>query len=215
MIADPPWQKYISFPENRFLTSVGLVSLAWSGKILPMAAGKPSGPRLEPIRTSRLRLDLIPPRRAEEWFALREKSGVSRFHHWTPVDVLEVHWFLHSFSRNGEVTAGEWKQLGIYLRENGALIGDCGFRPERDGEAEIGYTVAPEFRRRGFAAEAVKALAGFLFDDLGIKRIIARTVPDNLPSIGLLEKMGFRRDRNAGETISMNGKEIPVLVYYL
>jgi len=179
-----------------------------------MAVSTPECPEFQPLSTPRLRLDLIPSRRAAEWFDLRNRSGAGRFHRWTPVDVLEVHWFLHSFSRNGKITPGEWKQLGIYLRENDTLIGDCGFRRESNGEAEIGYTLAPEFRRRGFAAEAVEALIDCLFTRLGIKRVTARTIAENRPSLGLLEKLGFHLDKDAGETISLNGKETPVLMFY-
>jgi len=145
--------------------------------------------------------------------ALRQNPEVSRFHHWSPADELEVHWFIHCFSDSFRIVPGEWKQLGVFRREDNAIVGDCGFRVNDDGEAEISYTVAPEFRRRGFASEAVSALVDSLLSRPKITCAIARITPDNLPSAGLLAKLGFARDPNLSKTITTNGRTIPVLVF--
>jgi len=58
---------------------------------------------------------------------------------------------------------------------------------------EIGWRIAPAFQRRGYAEEAAQlALAfGFGREGLGLREIVAFTVPANLASRGLMAKLGF------------------------
>lgn len=84
------------------------------------------------------------------------------------------------------------------LREEATAVGDAGFkgRPDRDGTVEIGYGVAPGFRGRGFATEAVRALAGWAFTHPEVKRAVAECSPENAASIRVLQKSGFRLVRS-------------------
>jgi [ribosomal protein S5]-alanine N-acetyltransferase len=57
--------------------------------------------------------------------------------------------------------AQPWLLRTIVLREpERRLIGHIGFHepPGPDGKAEVGYSVWPDYRRRGYALEAVEAL---------------------------------------------------------
>lgn len=73
------------------------------------------------------------------------------------------------------------------------LVGLAGFKgfPDEEGTVEIGYSILPERRRRGYASEAVRALVAFAFADDRVRRVVAETLPDMSPSIGVLEKCGF------------------------
>ncbi len=84
------------------------------------------------------------------------------------------------------------------------LIGNCGFKgaPVR-GAVEIGYSVAPEHQRRGYASEAVCGLLRFAFADPTVQRVLAETFPDLIPSIGVLRKSGFRRVQGSSEPGAM------------
>lgn len=64
----------------------------------------------------------------------------------------------------------------------------------RNRSAEIGYVLAPDGRGKGFAKEAIRLLAGFLFDGLGLNKVYAQTASFNTSSIKLLESSGFQRD---------------------
>lgn len=74
------------------------------------------------------------------------------------------------------------------------VIGTCGFKgpPAADGTVEIGYGILPEFRRRGYAAEAVKGLLLHAFRYRQVTRVSAETLPNLVPSIAVLRKSGFR-----------------------
>jgi [ribosomal protein S5]-alanine N-acetyltransferase len=80
--------------------------------------------------------------------------------------------------------------------ENGApgtLIGAGGFKggPELDGIVEIGYSVLPEFQRRGYALESVRGWVEFAFSHPKVQMICAHTLASGAPSIGVLRKAGF------------------------
>lgn len=83
---------------------------------------------------------------------------------------------------------------------NRTLIGDGGFtsRPV-DGVVAIGYALLPQYQGKGYATEAVKALIAWAFSHPEVSRIIAETLPDNVQSIRLLTRNGFRRVPGASE----------------
>lgn len=86
-------------------------------------------------------------------------------------------------------------QIAIELRETGRLIGDCAIHTLTDtSQAEIGFTVSPDHQGKGYGSEAVKSLLGYLFHLMKMHRVIAVTDVRNIHSIGLIEKMGFRRE---------------------
>ena len=59
------------------------------------------------------------------------------------------------------------------------------------GTVEIGYSLLPEFQRKGYAMEAVAALLDWAFSHEEVDRVIAETLPDLTPSIRVLKKSGF------------------------
>jgi len=56
---------------------------------------------------------------------------------------------------------------------------------------EVGYTIFPEHRRRGYATEAVRALLDWARAQ-GIHRFVASVGPQNEPSLALVRRLGFR-----------------------
>ncbi len=56
---------------------------------------------------------------------------------------------------------------------------------------EIGWRIAPGFRRKGYAEEAARAALGFGFATLGLQKIVAFTVPGNAASWKLMERLGM------------------------
>jgi [ribosomal protein S5]-alanine N-acetyltransferase len=85
------------------------------------------------------------------------------------------------------------------------LIGTVGAftKPAAPGEAEIGYSVLPQFEGRGFATEAAKAIIDFLRGDERITSIIAHTFPSIPGSIKVMEKCGMTYDGDGEEAGTM------------
>jgi ribosomal-protein-alanine N-acetyltransferase len=59
--------------------------------------------------------------------------------------------------------------------------------------ANLGYWVAERLGGRGLATAAVGETADFAFGELGLHRLEAGTLVDNVPSQRVLEKNGFER----------------------
>ncbi|BAS26344.1 GNAT family N-acetyltransferase [Limnochorda pilosa] len=77
--------------------------------------------------------------------------------------------------------------------EQALLVANGGFKgPPRGGVAEVGYAVLEAFQGRGYATEMVTALVGWALRRPGVERVVAETMPDNRPSIRVLEKVGFQ-----------------------
>lgn len=73
------------------------------------------------------------------------------------------------------------------------MVGHCGYHgaPDATGMVEVGYSVAPPFRRRGYAIEAVRGLIANAFGRPEVTRVRASIRPDNEPSLGLIAQLGF------------------------
>ncbi|HEV3141207.1 MAG TPA: GNAT family protein [Vicinamibacterales bacterium] len=73
------------------------------------------------------------------------------------------------------------------------LVGAGGFKgpPDPDGLVELGYSIVPERRRRGYATEATRGLLAFAFASPRVMTVIGQTLPSLVGSIGVLEKAGF------------------------
>ena len=65
--------------------------------------------------------------------------------------------------------------------------------PDRDGNVEIGYGTNEEYQNRGYMTEAVAAVCIAAFESGKVKRIIAETAKNNVPSFGVLEKNNFNK----------------------
>jgi len=72
------------------------------------------------------------------------------------------------------------------------LVGGGGFLgPPQDGVVQMGYSVLPEFQRRGYATEMVRGLATWAFVQPGVDVIAAETEWANPASVRVLERTGF------------------------
>jgi RimJ/RimL family protein N-acetyltransferase len=96
----------------------------------------------------------------------------------------------------GEWLAGRTVRLTVRDAASGALAGEIGlFRVEPlIGETMTGYDLLPAWRGRGYATRAVRLLADWAFAQVGLARISAGTVPENVASQRVLERAGFRRE---------------------
>jgi RimJ/RimL family protein N-acetyltransferase len=88
----------------------------------------------------------------------------------------------------------EGRGLPTAIEADGALVGSGGahFVPGRLGP-EIGYWIAPWARRKGYAAEAAAALAGWALAH-GAPRVHLYTDVNNAASQAVAERAGFRRE---------------------
>ena len=83
--------------------------------------------------------------------------------------------------------------FAMELKRTGKVIGNI-YYGKRDFDArEVGYIVNKSFQRKGYAAEALKAVLYWGFAE-GLHRAYAECDPRNECSWRLLEKLGFQRE---------------------
>lgn len=115
--------------------------------------------------------------------------------------------------RAGAVGRFEWL---VYLHRVRRAAGWVSLRLcERDGAAEIGYTIVREFRNQGVATEAVRALLEEAFERANVERISAYCIPGNRPSRRVLDRLGFREGALVRSGASVGGRAVDVLHYVL
>ena len=85
----------------------------------------------------------------------------------------------------------EGVQLAVVDKQTGELIGDLYLRLEKN-TGWIGYTIAPQFARQGFAFEVVTQLLLEL-RQAGLTQVKAGVEEQNIASIRLLKKLGFEQ----------------------
>jgi RimJ/RimL family protein N-acetyltransferase len=98
------------------------------------------------------------------------------------------HWWQHGF--------GFWV---FYRKSDGVFIGRGGLKTYQiDGRDVIGvaYAVMPDYWNQGFATEMAQASLDVGFGRLGFHEIASWTLPNNLASQRLMEKLGFRYERD-------------------
>lgn len=91
---------------------------------------------------------------------------------------------------------GPWLLRAIVRAEPGTpreAIGHLNFHagPDEAGQVEIGYTLLPGARLKGYAIEAVRAMFDWATRVHGVRRFRASVAPDNERSINLISKLGF------------------------
>ncbi len=148
------------------------------------------------IRTERLLLRRWSERDLEPFSALNADPRVmehfparlSRTESDAMVGRMRAHFVAHGF--------GLW---AVQVVGGSAFIGFAGLsRPSFQAPftpcVEVGWRLAAEHWRLGYATEAARAVVAFGFEHVGLEEIVSFTVPANHRSRRVMEKLGMRHD---------------------
>ena len=119
----------------------------------------------------------------------------AQFNDWAPTTYADAVRYLvgHEAARR----LGEQLELAVVEpRDSDVVLGGVSLNnvsPAR-GRAAVGYWLAPEARGRGVATRAVRLLAGWAFDSLGVARLELTCGPDNHASQRVAARCGFTRE---------------------
>jgi RimJ/RimL family protein N-acetyltransferase len=144
------------------------------------------------------------------------REEVARYLYWGPrtrdqsIEKLEQVKRLTSFDTEGHAI-----RLAAVLPESGAVIGDISLShvSVEHQQGEIGFVINPDHQRRGYATEACSALLRLGFEDLGLHRIAGRADPRNAGSVGVMERLGMRREAHFRESELIKGDWGDEVVY--
>jgi ribosomal-protein-alanine N-acetyltransferase len=129
--------------------------------------------------------------------ALGAMLGVPVPASWPPgeYDQDALQFFTARLVAGGPAALGWYNWYAITIGADGrreSLVAGAGYMgPPADGMVEIGYSVVPEARGRGFATEIVQALAERALSVDAVHKVIAHTLASNITSQGVLKRSGF------------------------
>jgi RimJ/RimL family protein N-acetyltransferase len=147
---------------------------------------------LIPATSEHLRRELLHPQELGLFL------GANHTEEWPPGEYgREATEFLFTKLQESDASAVGWYVWYAVTRtpagQRETLVAAAGFfGPPCDGVVEIGFSVIPSARGRGFAAEIVTALADYAFASGSVAEVIARTTLTNIASISVLRRAGLR-----------------------
>jgi [ribosomal protein S5]-alanine N-acetyltransferase len=117
---------------------------------------------------------------------------------WPPGEYDEPaqHFFLDCLRTAGDAGVGWYGWYAIRAADTEApatVVAGGGYfgPPTEEGVVELGYSVCPEWRGRGYATELASELAAHAAGQPGVTRVLAHTTAANPASIRVLERSGF------------------------
>jgi RimJ/RimL family protein N-acetyltransferase len=109
-----------------------------------------------------------------------------------------------SYIRTGPQAMFERHGLGLWCVErlsDGRPLGLCGLIKRHTLEdVDLGFGFLPEGRGKGLAREAAQATLDWGRRHRRLSRVLAIVLPDNRPSLALLERLEFRFERRLPST---------------
>jgi len=170
-----------------------------------------------PVRTERLVLRAATPDDVEATWAYRRLDVVADWLTRLPTDIDDYRETFNEPGRLGDAVIAE---------HDGVLVGDFMLRLEdawaqadvaeqaKGKQAELGWVLDPAHTGRGYATEAVRALIGVCFEQLGVRRVVAECFFDNESSWRLMERVGMRRETHAvRDALHRSGRWLDSLSY--
>ena len=145
------------------------------------------------LETARLVIRTFEPMDAEPWLAMVTDPEFRRFLPPGPVPTMES--FQNAIERRHAMERDHgYAMWAVDVRETGAFVGQCGFQPvERTGpEVELAYHFNRASWNKGYATEAATEVLAHGLGSIGLDRVIALVVPENIGSWRVLEKIGMR-----------------------
>ncbi len=106
------------------------------------------------------------------------------------------------------IRSGAFYDWAVVKKQSGKMIGTCGFTSiDTDNrKGEIGYVINPDFKGRGYATEAARAVIDFGFDVLSLNRIEAKFMQGNDSSLRVMQKLGMTFEGYMREAMYVKGR---------
>lgn len=164
------------------------------------------------IETERMTLRLPAHGDYRAWADLRDESRAF-LEPWEPVWSAD-HLTRKSFTNRvywAQRAQGQGTALPLFLvrRADEAFLGAVTVDHIRRGPAQaatVGYWIGARHARRGYMAEALRAVIHHCFGALDLSRLESACLPENAASRGLLEKCGYKYEGVAQSYLQINGR---------
>jgi RimJ/RimL family protein N-acetyltransferase len=146
----------------------------------------------------------------------RSDPEVARYQSWdAPFPLLRAETAVANFIASDPDKPG-WFQYAMERVADKRLIGDVAVHLHDNMlQAEIGFTLATEHQKQGYATEGVGAVLDRLFRVQGLHKVAGECDARNAASAALLERLGFTREGRLREQTYLKGEWTDDLIYGL
>lgn len=142
------------------------------------------------IETPRLRLRNVVPQDGDILYDYRNNEICARYQRGQVRDHAGIAALVER--RKDDVMSVEAPSMvAVALKESDEMVGEIVVMP-KDGTISLGYTFSHRHHRRGYAFEALSALLELLHRRYPDWDFISFTESENVASMGLLRKLGYR-----------------------
>lgn len=148
------------------------------------------------LRTARCLIRETIPEDVESFYQIYSHPAITEYMEGLYPEVEEERQYVRDYIEKVYTFFG----FGVWTvieRETGAVIGRAGFS-YREGfdEPELGFIIGVPWQRRGYAEEVCRAVLAYGWSALEFRQVQALVEPENIPSVRLCEKLGFRKAEN-------------------
>ncbi len=166
------------------------------------------------IETNRLLLRQMALQDKDAVFDYRKDRVTNKYQSFIPDDIEEVELFINQNAKIAD-QPDSWYQLVIIEKQSAKIIGDIGihFTGSENKQIEVGCTLSKKYQKLGYATEALNALISYLFIAYDKHRVFASIDPQNIDSIYLVERLGFRKEAHFVESLYVNGEWVDDIIY--
>ena len=166
------------------------------------------------LETPRLILRKVALDDLEDVFAYSSDGEVTRFLRWGPHRTLEeTESYIREVLREyDEGRDGPW---AVEHRQTGRVVGSVHLMAisAQHSKAEIGFVLSRSHWNRGLISEALTRVLEYSFESIGLNRIEGFCLLDNRAGIGVLEKVGMKREGVLREYLFQKGALRDFVVY--
>ena len=172
-----------------------------------------------PLHTERLTIRRVVPSDFDATWRYRRLASVSRWMSSASTDPEAYRARFDEPERSAKTLVIELG--GLVVGDLMLAIGDAWAQTEvadqaHGVQAELGWSLDPDYGGHGYASEAVSALIELCFETLGVRRVTASCFADNAASWRLMERVGMRREaRNVQDSLHRSEGWIDGLDYAL
>lgn len=167
------------------------------------------------LTTKRLLLRDYNPNDWQAVFAYQSHPAYLKYYPWHQRNPTDVQEFVQKFIDWQTQQPRSKFQLAVILQQQNKLIGSCGIRMQQadSHQAELGYEISPLYWGQGYATEAAQQLLNYGFEKLGVHRVWASCLAENVSSARVLEKLGMQQEGRIRQNRWMKGRYWDTLLF--
>lgn len=155
---------------------------------------------------------LLEPREADIMVSFRDENR-NHLEAWEPRRVPEFYtegfWQMHLRLALRDFRDGSSVSFVLLNPDETEILGVCNYTNIVRGtfqSCHLGYALAAKHEGKGLMFEALTLANQYMFDEIGLHRIMAAYLPNNERSGNLLERLGFEKEGLARKYLKINGR---------